>query len=136
METIPLLSTAIGLLVTGSATIFGGTKWMIGRVGHRTDARFAEVGARFDQMDARFDRMDARFDRMDERMDRADARSAIHDESLVGLKLDLARFEARTDERFVAVGARFIAVSESLAEIRTTVARLEGPHPPFLIARG
>ncbi|MFJ4161058.1 response regulator [Microbacterium testaceum] len=136
METIPLLSTAIGLLVTSSATILGGTKWMLGRVEHRTDVRFAEVSARFDRMDTRFVRMDTRFDRMDERldrmdarMDRTDARSSTLEESLVDLKLDLARFEARTDERFTAIG-------ETLAELKASVARLEGPHPPFLIARG
>ncbi|REC98565.1 hypothetical protein DEU35_1673 [Microbacterium sp. AG157] len=94
METLPLLSTAVGLVVTLSVTILSGMKWMLGRVEHRTDARFAE-------MDARFERMDARFDRM----------------------------ETRTDERFAEVGA-------SLMEVKLGLARLEGPHPPFLIARG
>ena len=94
METLPLLSTAVGLVVTLSVTILSGMKWMLGRVEHRTDARFAE-------MDAHFERMDARFDRM----------------------------ETRTDERFAEVGA-------SLMEVKLGLARLEGPHPPFLIARG
>ena len=94
METLPLLSTAVGLVVTLSVTILSGMKRMLGRVEHRTDARFAE-------MDARFERMDARFDRM----------------------------ETRTDERFAEVGA-------SLMEVKLGLARLEGPHPPFLIARG
>ncbi|GEB45289.1 hypothetical protein QE418_000812 [Microbacterium testaceum] len=94
METLPLLSTAVGLVVTLSVTILSGMKWMLGRVEHRTDARFAE-------MDARFERMDARFDRM----------------------------ETRTDERFAELGA-------SLMEVKLGLARLEGPHPPFLIARG
>ncbi|MEX8032490.1 response regulator [Microbacterium sp. 20-116] len=101
METLPLLSTAVGLVVTLSVTILSGMKWMLGRVEHRTDARFAEMDARFERMDARFDRMDARFDRM----------------------------ETRTDERFAEVGA-------SLMEVKLGLARLEGPHPPFLIARG
>jgi len=108
METLPLLSTAVGLVVTLSVTILGGTKWMLGRVEHRTNARFAEMDARFDRMDARFDRMDARFDRMDARFD---------------------RMETRTDERCAEVGA-------SLMEVKLGLARLEGPHPPFLIARG
>ncbi|MDZ5144704.1 hypothetical protein [Microbacterium testaceum] len=94
METLLLLSTAVGLVVTLSVTILSGMKWMLGRVEHRTDARFAE-------MDARFERMDARFDRM----------------------------ETRTDERFAELGA-------SLMEVQLGLARLEGPHPPFLIARG
>lgn len=101
METLPLLSTAVGLVVTLSVTILSGMKWMLGRVEHRTDARFAEMDAHFERMDARFDRMDARFDRM----------------------------ETRTDERFAEVGA-------SLMEVKLGLARLEGPHPPFLIARG
>lgn len=101
METLPLLSTAVGLVVTLSVTILSGMKWMLGRVEHRTDARFAEMDARFERMDARFDRMDARFDRI----------------------------ETRTDERFAEVGA-------SLMEVKLGLARLEGPHPPFLIARG
>jgi hypothetical protein len=101
METLPLLSTAVGLVLTLSVTILSGMKWMLGRVEHRTDARFAEIDARFERMDARFDRMDARFDRM----------------------------ETRTDERFAEVGA-------SLMEVKLGLARLEGPHPPFLIARG
>lgn len=101
METLPLLSTAVGLVVTLSVTILSGMKWMLGRVEHRTDARFAEMDAHFERMDARFDRMDARFDRI----------------------------ETRTDERFAEVGA-------SLMEVKLGLARLEGPHPPFLIARG
>ncbi|MDQ1175513.1 response regulator [Microbacterium sp. SORGH_AS_0421] len=101
METLPLLSTAVGLVVTLSVTILSGMKWMLGRVEHRTDARFAEMDAHFERMDARFDRMDARFDRM----------------------------KTRTDERFAEVGA-------SLMEVKLGLARLEGPHPPFLIARG
>lgn len=108
METLPLLSTAVGLVVTLSVTILSGMKWMLGRVEHRTDARFAEMDARFERMDARFERMDARFDRMDARFD---------------------RMETRTDERFAEVGA-------SLMEVKLGLARLEGPHPPFLIARG
>lgn len=94
METLPLLTTAVGSVVTLSVAILGGTKWMLGRVEHRADARFAE-------MDARFERMDARFDRM----------------------------EVRSDERFAEVGA-------SLMEVKLGLARLQGPHPPFLIARG
>lgn len=108
METLPLLSTAIGLVLTFSVAILGGMKWMLGRVEHRTDARFAEIDARFDRMDARFDRIDARLDRTDARSDRT---------------------ESRTDERFAEIGA-------SLIEVKLGLARLEGPHPPFLIARG
>ncbi|MDQ1124766.1 response regulator [Microbacterium trichothecenolyticum] len=115
MESLPLIATAVGLLVSTSVTLLGGMKWMLGRVEQRTDARFDRVDQRFALMEARFDRMDRRFDRMDERFDRMDER--------------FDRMEASTDERFTAVGT-------SLAEVKIAIARLEGPRPPFLIARG
>jgi len=108
MESLPLIATAVGLFVSTSVTLLGGMKWMLGRVEQRTDARFDRVDQRFELMEARFDRMDRRFDRMDERFD---------------------RMETSTDERFAAVGT-------SLAEVKIAIARLEGPRPPFLIARG
>lgn len=67
-------------------------------------------------------RTDERFDRVDRRFD---------------------RLEASTDERFAEVDRRFADVDRRIAEVGATLmdvkialARIEGPHPPFLIARG
>lgn len=67
-------------------------------------------------------RTDERFDRVDRRFD---------------------RLEASTDERFAEVDRRFADVDRRIAEVgatlmdvKITLARIEGPHPPFLIARG
>ena len=96
-----MIATAVGLVLSGSASVLGGMKWMLDRVEKRTSARF--------------DRVDQRFDRL----------------------------EARTDEQFAEVNRRFADVDRrlqevggSLTELKVAVARLEGPHPPFLIARG
>ena len=101
MESLPMIATAVGLVLSGSASVLGGMKWMLDRVEKRTSARF--------------DRVDQRFDRL----------------------------EARTDEQFAEVNRRFADVDRrlqevggSLTELKVAVARLEGPHPPFLIARG
>lgn len=76
---------------------------------------------------------------------------------LGGMKWMLARMEQRTDERFVQVDRRFedvdrrfeqvdrrfeevdsriAEVAATLMDVKIAVARIEGPHPPFLIARG
>nr|WP_274636588.1 hypothetical protein [Microbacterium bovistercoris] len=55
-------------------------------------------------------RLDARFDKMDARFDRMDA-----------------RFD-KMDERFARVEAE-------LVEVKIAVARIEGPRPPFTLAR-
>ncbi|WP_022880157.1 hypothetical protein [Microbacterium sp. B19] len=94
MESLPMIATAVGLVLSGSASVLGGMKWMLDRVEKRTSARF--------------DRVDQRFDRL----------------------------EARTDERFAEVDRRLQEVGGLLTEVKIAVARLEGPHPPFLFARG
>lgn len=60
-------------------------------------------------------RTDERFDRVDRRFD---------------------RLESSTDERFADVDRRFAEVGATLMDVKIALARLEGPHPPFLIARG
>ena len=83
---------------------------------------------------------------------------------LGGMKWMLARMEQRTDERFVQVDRRFeqvdrrfeqvdrrfeqverqfeevdsriAEVAATLTDVKIALARIEGPHPPFLIARG
>jgi hypothetical protein len=76
---------------------------------------------------------------------------------LGGMKWMLARMEQRTDERFVQVDRRFedvdrrfeqvdrrfeevdsriAEVAATLMDVKIAVARIEGPHPPFLMARG
>lgn len=67
-------------------------------------------------------RTDERFDRVDRRFDRLEART---DE----------RF-AEVDRRFTEVDRRFAEVGATLTEVKVALARIEGPHPPFLIARG
>jgi septal ring factor EnvC (AmiA/AmiB activator) len=97
MESLPLIATAVGLVVSISTTVLGGTKWMLNRVEQRTDQRFAQVDQRFAQVDQRF---------------------------------------AQVDRRFAEVDEQLRSVNASVTELKISVARLEGPHPPFLIARG
>ena len=75
--------------------------------------------------------------RVEERMDRR----FVESESRWDARF--ARSERRLDERFAQVDQRFAQVDQELkavagavAEVKVAVARLEGPHPPFLIARG
>ncbi len=75
--------------------------------------------------------------RVEERMDRR----FVESESRWDARF--ARSERRLDERFAQVDQRFAqvdqelkAVAGALTEVKVAVARLEGPHPPFLIARG
>ncbi|MDQ1084853.1 MULTISPECIES: hypothetical protein [Microbacterium] len=100
METLPLIATAVGLVVSVSTTVLGGTKWLL----HRVEQRFAQVDQRFAQVDQRFAQMDQRF--------------------------------AQVDQRFAQVDQQLRSVAESVTELKIAVARIEGPHPPFLIARG
>ncbi|WP_314454624.1 hypothetical protein [uncultured Microbacterium sp.] len=76
---------------------------------------------------------------------------------LGGMRGMLARMEQRTDERFVQVERRFeqvdrrfeqvdrrfeeidsriAEVAATLMDVKIALARIEGPHLPFLIARG
>ncbi len=97
MDTLPLVATAVGIVVTISTTILGGTKWMLQRVEQRSDRRFEQVDKRFEQVDKRFEQVDKRFEQVDQQL-----RSVV----------------------------------DSVTELKISVARIEGPHPPFLIARG
>ncbi|WP_295787943.1 hypothetical protein [uncultured Microbacterium sp.] len=97
MDTLPLVATAVGIVVTISTTILGGTKWMLQRVEQRSDRRFEQVDKRFEQVDKRFEQVDKRFEQVDQQL-----RSVV----------------------------------DSVTELKIAVARIEGPHPPFLIARG
>ncbi|MDQ1136033.1 septal ring factor EnvC (AmiA/AmiB activator) [Microbacterium sp. SORGH_AS 1204] len=111
METLPLIATAVGLVVSVSTTVLGGTKWLLHRVEQRTDQRFAQVDQRFAQVDQRFAQVDQRFAQVDQRF-------------------------AQVDQRFAQVDQQLRSVAESVTELKIAVARIEGPHPPFLIARG
>jgi len=107
MESLPLIATAVGLLATISTTILGGTKWMIVRMEQRTDRRFVESAESLVRLEKR---LDERFGRVDQ------------------------RFE-QVDKRFEQVDEQLRSVVSSVTELKIAVARLEGPHPPFLIAR-
>ncbi len=104
MDTLPLVATAVGIVVTISTTILGGTKWMLQRVEQRSDRRFEQVDKRFEQVDKRFEQVDKRFEQV--------------------------------DKRFEQVDQQLRSVVDSVTELKISVARIEGPHPPFLIARG
>ena len=108
MESLPMIATAVGLMLSGSASVLGGMKWMLDRVEKRTSARFDRVDQRFDRLEAH---TDARFADVDRRF-------------------------ADVDRRFADVDRRLQEVGGSLTELKVAVARMEGPHPPFLIARG
>ena len=40
-----MIATAVGLMLSGSASVLGGMKWMLDRVEKRTSARFDRVVA-------------------------------------------------------------------------------------------
>jgi len=100
------------LFFTITSTTVGATKWMLVRVEERMDRRFVESESRWDARFARSER------RLDERFAQVDQ-----------------RFE-KIDQRFAQVDQELKAVAGALTEVKVAVARLEGPHPPFLIARG
>ncbi|MFS0794693.1 response regulator [Microbacterium sp. 1P10AE] len=123
MESLPLIATAVGLMVSISTTVLGGTKWMLNRVEQRSDQRFAQVDRRFAEVDQRFAQVDQRFAQVDQRFAQVDQRFA------------------QVERRFAEVDEQLRAVSASLTEVKISVARLEGPHPPVphrarLIRRG
>lgn len=112
----------VTMMVTVASTLLGlaaGFGWMITRMDARFESSEQRMDARFEraelQTDARFtrfeQRMDARFERAEQRMD--------------------ARFE-RSEQR---ADSRFDRLETDMGEVKTAIARLEGPTPHLLLSR-
>lgn len=119
LDTVEAFVALAAFFLTFAVAILGGMKWMLARMEQRTDERFDRVDRRFDQ---RFDRLEAS---TDERFARVDRQFG-----------DVDRRFAEVDRRFAEIDGRFAEVGATLTDIKIALARIEGPHPPFLIARG
>ena len=119
VDAAPVSIALSAFFLTFVSTILGGTKWMIVRMEQRTDRRFVDSEERWEARFARSEsRLIARFEQVDKRFDQVDK-----------------RFE-QVDHHLIDLDEKVRAVDDSLTEVKIAVARLEGPHPPFLIARG
>lgn len=115
LDTVQAFVALAAFFLTFAVAILGGMKWMLARLEQRTDERFDRVDRRFDRLEASTDERFAQVDRRFAEVDR--------------------RF-AEIDGRFAEVDRRFAEVGATLMDVKIAVARIEGPHPPFLIARG
>jgi hypothetical protein len=118
MEVITMIGSAVAVIIALVSTC----GWLISRM----DVRFAQADAK---MDARFEaqdaKMDARFEAQDAKMDaRFEAQDA---------KID-RRFSAQ-DTRFDRIENRLDGVERELAEVKISIARLEGPPPRLISSR-
>ena len=107
LDTVQTFVALAAFFLTFAVANLGGVKWMLIRLEQRTDERFDRVDRRFDRLEASTDERFAEVDR---------------------------RF-AEVDRRFAEVDRRFAEVGATLTEMKIALARIEGPHPPFLIAR-
>lgn len=108
LDTAQAFVALAAFFLTFAVAILGGMKWMLARLEQRTDERFDRVDRRFDRLEASTDERFAQVDR---------------------------RF-AEVDRRFAEVDRRIAEVGATLTDVKIALARIEGPHPPFLIARG
>ncbi|CAN7503839.1 MULTISPECIES: hypothetical protein [Microbacterium] len=108
-ETLTIVLSAIGIVLTLGTSLFAAGAWMVRRVDDRFDTVEQKLTDRIDAVD---EKLSARIDAVDEKL--------------------TARIDA-VDEK---LSARIDAVAADVTDLKISVARLEGPPRHLLAARG
>ncbi|KAA0962952.1 hypothetical protein FQ142_02955 [Microbacterium sp. ANT_H45B] len=113
-ETLTIVLSAVGLLLTLGSIMCAGFAWCIRRI----DGFERSLGARIDGVD---DKLGARIDGVDDKL---------------GARIDglEERLGARIDGVERSLGARIDGVAADMVELKVAVARLEGPQRHLIVA--
>jgi polyhydroxyalkanoate synthesis regulator phasin len=139
-NTLTIIVSAIGVVLTLGASLFAAGAWMIrriderlGTVDHRLSTRIDSVegrlGARIDSVE---EKLGARIDTVEEKLT---ARIDTVEEKLTA-RIDTVeeKLTARIDTAEEKLGARIDAVAADVTELKIAVARLEGPPRRLLVS--
>jgi len=107
-ETLTIVVSAIGIVLTLGTSLFAAGAWMIRRIDDRIDAVDEKLSTRIDAVD---EKLTARIDAVDEKL------------------------TARIDAVSETLSTRIEAVAADVTDLKISVARLEGP-PRHLLAAG
>jgi len=124
-ETLTIVLSAVGLLLTLATIMFAGFAWCIRRI----DGVERSLAARIDGGD---DKLGARIDGVEERLGaRIDG---VEDK--LGARIDGLedKLGARIDGLERSLGARIDGVAADVIELKVAVARLEGPQRHLIVA--
>ena len=123
-ETIAIVLSAVGLLLSLGATMLAGFAWCI----RRSDAIRADLVQVERSLGARIDGVD---DKLTTRIDGVRTDLAEVERSL-GARIDGVRTDLAEVER--SLGARIDAVATDTTELKVAMARLEGPQRHLIVA--
>ncbi len=142
-ETLTIVLSAVGLLLTLASIMFAGFAWCIRRIdgverslGARIDGGDDKLGARIDGVE---DRLGARIDGVE---DRLGARIDGLERSL-GARIDggddklgacIGSIRSGLVDVEKSLGARIDGVAAEMIELKVAVARLEGPQRHLIVA--
>ncbi|MBP3976619.1 hypothetical protein [Microbacterium sp. BLY] len=108
-DTLTIIVSAIGSVLTLGASLFAAGAWMIRRIDDRIDTVETKLGTRIDTVETK---LGTRIDSV---------------ESKIGTRID------SVEEK---LGARIDAVAADVTDLKIAVARLEGPPRRLLVSGG
>ncbi|MEV8264613.1 hypothetical protein [Microbacterium sp. NPDC077057] len=117
-DTLTIIVSAIGIVLTLGASLFAAGAWMIRRIDERLGTVDHRLSARIDTVE---EKLGARIDTVEEKL---------------GARIDTVeeKLGARIDTVEEKLGARIDAVAADVTDLKIAVARLEGPPRRLLVS--
>ncbi|MDH5134171.1 MULTISPECIES: hypothetical protein [unclassified Microbacterium] len=117
-DTLTIIVSAIGIVLTLGASLFAAGAWMIRRIAERLGTVDHRLSARIDTVE---EKLGARIDTVEEKL---------------GARIDTVeeKLGARIDTVEEKLGARIDAVAADVTDLKIAVARLEGPPRRLLVS--